>query len=525
MSQDDLKQMLERRHPFYGRCAHWDFLEDTYDGGRDWFDENIFKFFKEGDGEYTDRVARAYRPNHTREVVELVNKYLFKSEVARKEGDAPDYIKKFWANATLTRGDITDLMRLISGKSSIFGKPWCVVDSTVAGAVATKADEAAGDARVYAYTLKPQDVLDMAFDKQGDLVWLLHAETKRDDEDPLTASGEVQIMWRLWTRNHWALFGLKVTPKKKEFYVAATGAHDLGVVPIIGCPHVVSDDLYWSPGLIDDVAYMDRAIANYLSNIDAIIQDQTFSQLVIPAQSLMPGEEGEDQMKEMGTKRIFTYDAQGGIAPAFIAPDPRQAGLILSIISKIVGEIYQTVGMSGERTKQDNATGIDNSSGVAKAYDFDRMNAMLAAKAKSLEVIENKLVALVSLYNSEGDPNTIFTDPDMKLVTYPANFDVRGLYDEFEIASSLAMMGAPDEVRRKQMEQLIDKLFPSLTKNVVEEIKASVNKDWPPADPTLQSTGAMPPFSPKPAKPAPTKAGTGSGTNNKPAPKTSKPQK
>jgi hypothetical protein len=525
MSQKRLKEMLERRHPFYDcRAEHWDFMEDTYDGGRDWFDENIFKFYKEGVGEYADRVMRAYRPNHTREVVDLVNKYLFKAEIARQEGDAPDYIKKFWACATLTRSDITDLMRLVSGKSSTFGKPWVVVDSTVADGVATKADEAAGDARVYAYILKPQDVLDMAFDKTGDLNWLMHVESARDDEDPLLGSGAVEVRWRLWTRDHWALFGMKTEGGKKTYYVVAAGEHNLGVVPIIGAPHVISDSLYWSPGLIDDVAYMDRAIANYLSNIDAIIQDQTFSQLVIPAQAIMPGAEGEDKMTEMGTKRIFTYDAQAGVAPQFISPDPRQAGLILAVIARIVGEIYQTVGMSGERTKQDNATGIDNSSGVAKAYDFERMNAMLAAKAKSMEFVENKLVAIVSLYNGVGDPATIFTDPKMKLVCYPGSFDVRGLYDEFEIASSLAMMGAPDEVRRQQMEQLIDKLFPSLPQKLVQKMKDDMGTNWPPADPTLQSTGAMPPFSPKP-KPAPPGSGSKQGQNNKDAPKTSNPKK
>ena len=49
-----------------------------------------------------------------------------------------------------------------------------------------------------------------------------------------------------------------------------------------------SESPYFSPSLIDDIAYLDRAVANYLSNLDAIIQDQTFSQLAIPVQSLLP---------------------------------------------------------------------------------------------------------------------------------------------------------------------------------------------------------------------------------------------
>lgn len=518
LDQKQLSAMLERRHPFYdSRSAHWAFCESTYEGGRDWFDANIFRFYKEGKQEYTDRVCRAYRPNHTREVVELVNKYIFKAEIVRKEGDAPDAVRKFWRSATMSRRSISDFMRLVDRKSSIFGKVWVVVDSIAPDGTITKADEKAGDARVYAYIHKPQDALDMAFDSSGNLTWILFQETKRDD-DMLTGTGEIEVKYRLWTAQFWAVFGVLSRDGDIQYVLEEVGEHGLGVVPVVPAEHIFSEELYWAPGLIDDCAYMDRAVANYLSNIDAIIQDQTFSQLVIPAQALMPGEDEDRQMKEMGTKRMFTYDATGGVPPQFISPDPRQASLILSIINKIVSEIYQTVGMSGERTKQDNAMGIDNSSGVAKAYDFERMNAMLASKAKSLEFVENRIVALVRLYNGDGDPLTVFQDQDSQLVQYPANFDVRGLYDEFEIASALAMMDAPPMVRREQMKTLIDKLFPNLTQDLIQAIKDSIGVNWPPADATPQSTGAMPPFSPKPkTKPASPGSGSKQGQNNKAA--------
>lgn len=98
---------------------------------------------------------------------------------------------------------------------------------------------------------------------------------------------------------------------------------------------------------------------------------------------------------EMGTKRLFTYDGSDGAKPYYLSPDVKQADLIIQVVTKIINEIYHTVGLAGERTKQDNAVGIDNSSGVAKAYDFERVNALLAAKADSLEAIENKIVDLV----------------------------------------------------------------------------------------------------------------------------------
>jgi hypothetical protein len=515
LSLDDkeLAQMIERRHPFYdGMLPHWNFLEATYEGGREWFESNLFKFHKEGKKEFEDRRERAYRPNHTREVVDLVNKYIFKATIARNSDDAPQHVKDFWKSATLQRGEIDDYMQLVSKKTSIYGLVWVVVDSLVPEGVLmpTVADVKDGNARVYSYLVKPQHALDMAFDQGGELDWIMIQETYRD-ANLFGGTGAVEPRYRLWTRDFWALFEEYRDRKggKKKYRVIDLGEHGVGVVPVFPAYHVVSEEQYWATGLIDDVAYMDRAVANYLSNIDAIIQDQTFSQLVIPAQAIAPGDEGEDKVLEMGTKRMFTYDAQAGVAPQFISPDPRQAGLILAIINKIISEIYQTVGMAGERTKEDNAMGIDNSSGVAKAYDFERMNALLASKASSLETVENRLVAVVRLYHSDGKPDEIMRDDANKLVTYPGNFDVRSLYDEFEIANQLTLIVAPDKVRQQQMIALVDKLFPGIGKKLVEEIKKDVQTNWPPEPPVVTPAPGGPSSAPKP------KTQNKQGQNNK----------
>lgn len=473
-SQEALRGMLERRHPDYeSREAHWEFCEATYKGGPDWFQKNIFKYHKEGESEFKERMDRAYRFNHTREVVDIVNKYIFKAQIARKVDDASSHVKRFWENATLAGGDISHFMRQVAEKSSIYGRPYIVVDSNADGE-GTLAEENENGSRIYAYLVKPQNVLDMSFDDLGELNWVLLRETVRNDSSPLD-NGEVRERYRLWTRDHWCLFDLIEKEDTKEAVVVATeaGVHDLGLVPVIAADHVAHEGRYSSSSLIDDVAYLDRATANYLSNLDAIIQDQTFSQLILPAQAMMAEDDAADKMLEMGTKRIFTYDAQAQFAPEYISPDPKQANVILAVINKIIGEIYHSVGMAGERTKQDNAVGIDNSSGVAKAYDFERMNAMLAAKAAALNEIEMRLVRIVEAW--AGNDKAV----DRELVKYPANFDVRSLYDEFEIAQRLSLIDAPDMVRQEQMKLLVEKLFPRLSKDLIEKMKKEVEDSWP----------------------------------------------
>jgi len=251
-----------------------------------------------------------------------------------------------------------------------------------------------------------------------------------------------------------------------------SGDHGLGIVPVVLADNIISDEEYCAQSLIDEIAYLDRAVANYLSNLDAIIQDQTFSQLAMPAQNVLPGEDNYTKLTEMGTKRIFLYDGEGGAQPFYLSPDPKQAQMILAVINKIISEIYHTVGLAGERTKQDNAVGIDNSSGVAKAYDFERVNALLAAKADSLEAVENKIAHIVAKWS--GEDARIEKD----LVSYPDDFDTRGLYDEFDIAARLMLISAPDAVRQEQMKAVLDKLFPQLAKDLRKKMEAEL-KSWP----------------------------------------------
>lgn len=486
MDQKQLNAFIKRRHPRYKENeAHWQFLNACYAGGRSWFEDNIFQYHKEGESEFKARRDRAYRFNHTKEIVDLVGKYIFKVPASRRE-DAPEVIKAFWKRAARNGLSIDDYMRQVDRKASIFGRIWVVVDSTKEQESENREVEQEQGDRIISYVVEPYNMLDASYDENQELNWILLAEYDRDDSDPFASSGSIVPRFRLWTRTDWHLF--KAVPKpgaQGEFIVEKIGygEHGLGIVPVFAADNVASDDPYSSPALIGDIAYLDRAVANYLSNLDAIIQDQTFSQLAMPAQSLMPGDDAYSKVLEMGTKRVFLFDGEGGSQPFYLSPDIKQAQLILDVINKIINEIYHSVGVAGERTKQDNALGIDNSSGVAKAYDFERVNALLASKAASLQTVEEKLIKLVCLWSSEG------RDEDDKLVQYPDNFDVRSLYDEFEIAARLAAVDAPDEIRREQMKLVIDKLFPKLKKDLKEKMLSELN-EWPPKlDATLETIG------------------------------------
>lgn len=487
MAEIDYNKLIQRRHPHYKELKEQsDFFESTYKGGPEWFAKNIFKYTKEGPKNYQGRIKRAYRFNHTKEIVDAITKYIFKNKIIRSE-DAPKSVQKYWKQSTMYGRDIDGLAKSMDRNSSIFGRVYVVVDSTNDGSIKTVAEEKEENIKTYSYVVKPQDVLDLSYDEVGELNWILIHEPVRDDTDPFEDEGKVFHSYRLWTRNEWYL----IMPEQVGNEInnpavingsvkVTTGKHNLGIVPVVPVDCVQSDDLYSSTALISDIAYLDRAVANYLSNLDVIIQDQTFSQLTIPSQALPKGEDGYEKIVEMGTKSIFTYDGQGGIRPEYISPDPKQAQVLLDTVNKIIHEIYTIVGMSGERTKQDNAVGIDNSSGVAKAYDFEKINTLLSCKARNLEEAENRIVRIVAKWNGED------IDEDKKYVQYPQDFDVKDLYDEFEIASQLTLLDAPFDVRREQMKSLIEKLFPQVKEETKKKLIESL-EEWPTEVPVTET--------------------------------------
>jgi hypothetical protein len=514
VGNDDLSRMVDRKHPEYDRyLPEWCFFKSTYDGGRKWFEKNIYKYIKEGDEEYCERVERAYRFNHTREVVDLVNKYIFKADIARNE-DAEDYVVNFWNNATLQKRDIKHFMTITSALASIFGRIWIVVDSTNTTPTRSVKEAKESNSRTYAYTVNPSDVLDVSFADDGELNWIKIRECSRDDSDPFDYTGQVVEKVRVWTRTKWYLFTTGTNPSNTKYELEDEGEHDLGIVPVTYLDHSETENPYTSMSLIADIAYLDKAVANYLSNLDAIIQDQTFSQLVIPADAVAFSDDDDNnigqKLLEFGTKRIFLYHGDGNNnKPDFISPDPKQADVILAVINKIIGEIYHSVGMAGERTKQDNAVGIDNSSGVAKAYDFERMNAMLATKAQALQFCENRIVRLVKAWNGKLDN---FDDVE-EYVEYSQDFDVRNLSNEFDIANNLAIIDAPKSIRHEQMNTLVDKLYPQLSKKLREGIEKDIKDNWL-KEPTAQELAAQ-----GIVKPSLPKGNGRQGQNNKPAKK------
>lgn len=476
----DFKKLVSRTHPKYSEySARWTFWKDSYLGGPDYVNSYLFKYFKEGAEEFAQRKERAYRENHTKKVVDLINSYLFKEDAKRKTSNTK--IKAFHDNFDGKGTSISQFMKKLALWASVEGRMYVVMDKRPLPEeerTGTQADNIDPSAQPYCYMVFPQDVKDIAFDENGAVRWALIRETKRDDEDPLNCTGDVSEFYRLWMPGKWMLL-------TKEGNVQEEGDTGLDIVPIVIVDSEENDE-YVGQSLIGDVAYLDRAIFNNWSRLDTIVCDQTFSQLIFPVEGLpaeiLTNEKLREQFLTLATNRIILYSAAAQAPPCFISPDASQADFILRMIESQITKLYASIGLQGEVGNE-----VKTESGVSKAYDFDKLNKMLASRAGNLEQAEIHINKIFSKWTD------IQADVE---VEYPDEFDVKSLSDEVALAQELALLDVSETFTKEIMKAVALKALPKADKKTIDTIFNEIDAKQAPAE-SAEKEGVFP-FDKKP---------------------------
>ena len=460
----DLKKLIDRRHPDYeGALAQWDFCKLAFLGGREWMtEENLFKFYKEGASEYKERKDRTYRENHVKRVIDTINQFLFKQKPMRSE-KAPELLRKFWKKASRDGKSMDRFALELDQWQSVYGMFFVVVDRPTVAADLRKDEKLP-----YAYIVPPQNLLDMSYDDQGEFNWVLILEKQRVDDNPMAESA-INSRFRLWTRDEWILFGLD---EKNEPMYIARNAHNLGVVPVVKVASDVSCR-YSSPALIGDIVYMDRALVNYGSMLDEILYQQTFSQLTLPAEAVLPGTAEMGQIIAASKQRVFLYNGLAGGKPEFISPDASQARLIIEAMDRTMKNIYAVSGTDHEANSQSMSAGKSYASGKARQYDYSAIENILVAKSVAIEQAEEQIAALVLKWMGDN------TEIDTAWVQYPEKFDIRGLTAELDMALELWKTTPPVEMARKHMKVINDKMFTRQSDVERDTMHAAIDK-WTP---------------------------------------------
>lgn len=457
--------MQDRVHPLHGRyLSEWNFYEEASQGGKDFYsnEDNLFSHRLEDQaGDYDDRLARVYYLNYCSLVCAIYADYIFKEIVRRP----PEPKLDGWRINTDGRGtDIDTFMNHVSYLSSIYGQVHVVVDSPYAADINVplhvyKANE--DRFNPYSVIVKPQDLRDWSVDEFGNYNWVLIRSRGYGDASP-HADRTDDTTYRLITRDKWEVYNAK--GKKIR-----SGENPLGEVYMVTCYNSDTNLDVIGESLIKDISRINRVIYNWCSNIDEMIERQTFSQLVMPEDpqaELSEGDEGGDPLRAIGTSQIFTFPATAGHPPAFISPDRQQIDAIWKMIQQHIDKIYELAGLGtvGSQSKF-----LSQRSGISQAYQFLSINSSLARKAKKLEKAENDIEKLVLKWQNQ--------DEQEEPVEYPTQFDTLSLEETMTSTFQIVGQNFSTTLNIEMLQSLAKKAAPVVPTEVLQTIYDEIEEN------------------------------------------------
>jgi len=214
--------------------------------------------------------------------------------------------------------------------------------------------------------------------------------------------------------------------------------------------------------LITDISRINRIIYNWCSNIDEMIERQTFSQLVMPDDpqtDLDPKDESAGSLRKLSTATIFTFPYNSSQPPQFISPDRQQIDIIWKMIQNHRDLIYELAGLG---TVGSSSKFLSQRSGISQAYQFLSINSSLAKKAVRLERTENEINRLVLMWSGQKDME--------EKVEYPVEFDVLTLTETMESTFQIAAQNFSETLNIELLKALARKAAPVLPEETITKI-------------------------------------------------------
>lgn len=419
----------------------------------------LFRHNREQEWEFENRRKRAHYFNPVRTAVNALISHSLKKGVTRAQGNAD--LDLFWGGVDCKRKLTIDaFMRTGLIWAQVYGIYWACVD-------VEQADEPGetSDGKPYAYWVNPLDIFDWATDDDGKILWLkkfVGCEKERTWKDPVQPVHQFQI----WYPDHletWQCDGLSGSGQEK----VDERENPLGRVPFepLFSPQKIDEsDFPDGEPLITDFAKGANSVFNYGSLLNEIAYKQTFSQLIVP---------GAFDTLEAGTNTFFSWTPAGSNAePKYIAPDPRQAEIMMALIASTLEQMRQAFGTGRgqqEASKQ-------KSSAAALELENEDKRSILGDICGAGEDFEKRLAMLVLAYKS-GTPPTI---KDLPHIQYPHDFDLQAFQDEINETLSLRAIGLSPEVERELRRGLVAKKFAGMPPDQLEVLLDSLDAVVPP---------------------------------------------
>lgn len=379
--------------------SRWLYYSDSYHGGNDYRSGRyLTKYYLETAEEYEGRVKQTPLDNHCKSVVETYNSFLFRTPPKRTYGSIENdpALDSFFQDCDYEGRNFNAFMRDVSTQSSIYGNVWVMVDKGTAN-VGTRAEELQQGLRPYCAMFTPENVIDWAYTRRSsgayELTYIKIWEGSDDDYGYYRELTPESIA--VYRKSRGAMED--DTPELLESYV-----NNIGKVPCV--PVYAQRSRTKGVGISDiaDIADMQRAVYNELSELEQVLRISNHPSLV----------KTSDTQAAAGAGAIIDLpnDLDSNLKPYLLEPSGAGIDNILSSLGSKADSINRMANLGGTRS-----TATRSMSGVALETEFQILNARLSEKADLLELAEEQIWRLWSLWQ-----NNVWDG----VVDYPDSFNI-----------------------------------------------------------------------------------------------------
>lgn len=470
-----IKDYIENPHYVYLKYFNfWNFLLESYEGGIDYtqasvknsdsniivkangkklentLKTNLFKHPKERTEDFNRRVDRSYYYNYCSPVIDIYVSHLFSTPIESNFGGIEDILKRKENNIDKMSSNLTEFRKNLSELSQIYGHCFVLVDTPKDQGEITLADRIEKDSFPYLCLLSPQQVLNWSLDAYGSPNWVIVAEQGNDD-----SLGESNVQYKLWTKEKWVLYN-------SSYEMIEEKDHGLGEVPIVCIYNKKSKKQRSFLGIsqLADIGYIARDIYNLSSQLNQVIEDQTFAILTLQ------GKASDFSAAEVGTNKALIYPNDTN-TPQYISPQPANAEIIMRQIDQQIEKIYQIAKLEPGNGSYKGGQATEKS-GVAKAWDFQQTNSSLVQKASNLEDAEIKIWSLFAKWEGKDWDGS---------VEYPKEFNVKSLNEDIENALNLNKLNLGEEFNKRVKKEIVKKKYPRMSKDDLQEIEDEIDNN------------------------------------------------
>lgn len=418
-------------HPDYDdHKVQWEFHLRSYLGGEHYKDGNyLVRYLNEDKTEYARRLDLTPIDNHCANVVHIYSSFLWRNAPVRNFNSLANspVLEDILRDADLDGRSLDAFMKEAQIWSSVYGHVWVVVDKPKSNA-GTKAEELGQGIRPYLNLYTPENVFDWKYERTASgrtkLVYLkLREEIVREN------ATESKVYFRVWTEETIKLYEVSNDTEKLVEEID----NPLGVIPAVYLPAARTVQKGIGKSDIADIAVMQKAIYQELSEIEQLIRISNHPTLVKTFDT--------DATAGAGGIVHMPDELDAGLKPYMLQPSGGNLQAVMDSIDRKVEAINRMAHLGAVR-----GTEAIKQSGIALQTEFQLLNSRLAEKADILELAEEQLWTFICIWQD--------TMPDVE-VFYADSFDIRDYPNELEFLQKARASGVQSATFAKGVDKLI----------------------------------------------------------------------